>query len=95
MNGYLDDFLNQSYSALFYRGDTYYGGKDLGIVSAAIRVADQVGRTDVRDYLLIGLKDRLENWLTASPGETQDLFYYNDDWGTMYGYRSTFGTGRD
>ena len=94
MNAYLDDFLNQSYPQLFYRGDTYYGGKDLGIVSSAIRVADLVGRTDVRDYLLTGLKQKLEDWLSTSAGETQTLFYYNSTWGTMYGFPATFGTGR-
>jgi endoglucanase Acf2 len=94
MNSYLDDFLNQSYGQLFYRGDTYFGGKDLGIVSSAIRVADMVGRTDVRDYLLIGLKDKLEDWLAASPGEEQTLFYYNSTWGTMYGIPTSFGTSR-
>jgi len=95
MNEYLDDFLNQSYPQLFYRGDTYFGGKDLGIVSSAIRVADLTGRTDVRDYLLTGLKQKLEDWLTASAGESQTLFYYNDTWGTLYGFRSSFGTGSE
>jgi len=95
MDAYLDDFLNQSYWQLFYRGDTYFGGKDLGIVSSAIRVADMVGRTDVRDYLLTGLKQKLEDWLTASAGETQTLFYYNDTWGTMYGFPASFGTGSE
>jgi len=94
MDGYLDDFLSQSYTQLFFRGDTYYGGKDLGIVSSAIRVADRVGRADVRDYLLTGLQAKLEDWLTASAGEEQTLFYYNDTWGTLYGFPSTFGTGR-
>ncbi len=92
LNGYLDGFLTQSYAQLFYRPDTYYGGKDLGVVSSAIRVADQLGRTDVRDYLLTGLKQKLEDWLTAEPGETDGVFYYNGTWGTTYGYPASFGT---
>jgi endoglucanase Acf2 len=92
LNAYLDGFLAQSYAQLFYRPDTYYGGKDLGVVSSAIRVADQAGRTDVRDYLLTGLKQKLEDWLTAEPGETDGVFYYNPTWGTMCGYPASFGT---
>lgn len=95
MDGFLDDFLDRTYGQLFYRGDTYFGGKDLGLVAAAIRVADQVGRADVRDYLLTALRTRLENWLTASAGETQDLFYYNNTWGTLYGYPASFSTDRE
>jgi endoglucanase Acf2 len=92
LDAYLDGFLAQSYAQLFYRQDTYYGGKDLGLVSSAIRVADQVGRTDVRDYLLTGLKQKLEDWLTAETGETGGVFYYNAAWGTLYGYPASFGT---
>ena len=87
MDGYLDDFLNQSYSQLFYRGDTYFGGKDLGIVSSAIRVADHGGAhrcprlpADRSEGEAGGLALRLGR------AKTQTLFYYNDTWGTMYGF---------
>lgn len=92
LDAYLNGFLSQSYAQLFYRGDTYFGGKDLGVVASAIRVADVVGRTDVRDYLLTGLKQKLEDWLTAEPGETDGLFHYDATWGALYGYPASFGT---
>lgn len=90
MNSFLDEFLNQSYAELFPHIDTYFGGKDMGRVAAVIRIADQVNRPDVRDYLLTGLKAELEDWLSASTG--QSLFYYNSTWGVMTGFPASFNT---
>ena len=37
-------------------------------------------------------KRRLENWFTASPGETAPLFYYNATWGALIGSKPSYGS---
>jgi len=90
--GYIQDLANTPIDQLIPYSDTYFNGKDLGEVAQVVRIAEQIGNTTARDYFLNSLKSRLENWLTASGGESSNLFYYNDDWGTLIGYPASFGS---
>ncbi len=49
-------------------------------------IADQLGETEVRDSFLDELKITLGDWFTVADGDTENLFYYDSDWGTLIGY---------
>ncbi len=72
--------------------DTYYTGKSLNRLGQLVRIADQVGHTDARNRFLELLEGRLQEWLTAEAGETQALFAYEEQWGTLIGYPASFGS---
>jgi len=74
---------------------TYWTGKNYGRLSNAAVIADQIGETAKRDGLRGTMRAELENWLTADDGEAADLFYYNDNWGTLIGYPDSFGSAGD
>ncbi len=75
--------------------DTYWTGKALGRAAALVEIAQQLGRADLRDRLLLALRNRLEDWLTADPGETDALFHLEPTWGTVIGYPASFGADRE
>ncbi|ONI91213.1 glycoside hydrolase [Saccharothrix sp. ALI-22-I] len=72
--------------------DTYWTGKALWRLAALARVANQIGYTAGRDRLLALVRDRLTDWLTATPGEADKHFAYDATWGTLIGYRASYGT---
>ncbi len=71
--------------------DTYWTGKGLGRAARIAEIADQLGLAAVRDSALAAIRTSLNNWFTASAGETGQLFYYNADWGTVIGYPASYG----
>ncbi len=75
--------------------DTYWTGKGLGRAARLAEIADQTGNTAVRDSALAAIKSKLTDWLTASPGETSRLFYYDDKWGTLIGYPASYGSDQE
>ncbi|GAB3086569.1 glycosyl hydrolase [Micromonospora schwarzwaldensis] len=75
--------------------DTYWAGKGLGRAARIAEIADQLGITTVRDAAVTAMKTRLTNWLTASSGETGQLFYYDRNWGTLIGYPASYGSDED
>ena len=91
----LTDYLNQvadNPAAQVY-DDTYWTGKALGRAARIAEIADQLGNTTVRDKALTSMKATLNNWLTASPGEDDQLFYYDQNWGTLIGYPAALRLG--
>jgi endoglucanase Acf2 len=83
---------------------TYWTGKNYGRLSELIPIAEQVGDTTAADYFINGdsdtkgMKDDLEIWLDASASggtKSEDVFYYDDNWGTLIGYNDSFGSGED
>ncbi len=75
--------------------DTYWTGKGLGRLAMLVPIAEQIGHTAARDAFLQTLKSRLQNWYTASSGETGTLFYYDNNWGTLIGYPANYGSDVD
>ncbi|MFI9817886.1 glycosyl hydrolase [Saccharothrix variisporea] len=75
--------------------DTYWTGKALWRLAALARVANQIGYTAGRDRLLTLVRDRLTDWLTASDGETERHFAYDPTWGTLIGYRASYGSDQE
>lgn len=72
--------------------DTYWDGKHLGKLATLSGIAGALGETQLQKRFLDEIKSRLENWLTASPGESSPMFYYNRDWGTLVGSKPSYGS---
>lgn len=75
--------------------DTYWAGKGLGRSARIVEIADQLGQTAIRDKVLAAMKRTLNNWLTASAGERDHLFYYDQKWGTLIGYDASYGSDQE
>ncbi|MEI8340806.1 MAG: glycosyl hydrolase [Verrucomicrobiota bacterium] len=73
-------------------GDTYWGGKALGICAQYMAWANQMG--DTTDYLRLksALKTALSDWLTYTPGETNGFFAYYPNWHAMIGSDASYGS---
>lgn len=94
LNGYVNDVASKDPFAGFGE-DTYWTGKAIGRATQVIQIANLTGNTSARDALLSKVKARLTDWMTASPGETQRLFAYNSQWGTLIGYPASYGSDVD
>ncbi|MET8150179.1 glycosyl hydrolase [Actinoplanes sp. NPDC049668] len=90
LNAYLDQVKANPVNVT--KNDTYWTGKALGIGARIAEIADQLGRTDVRDTALAAIRARLTDWFTASAGKTEKLFYYDRNWGTLIGYPASYGS---
>ena len=76
-------------------GDTYWAGKAMLKLSQLAQLAEITGQTDVRERILVALKNELSDWFTAT-GESGDKhFAYNAEWDTLQGYPDSFGSAGD
>lgn len=73
-------------------GDTYGDGKWLGRYAQLIPLAEQCGQAELAQQLRDKVRIHLEGWLTAAPGKTKGLFYYDANWGTLIGYPASYGS---
>ncbi|WP_432993849.1 glycosyl hydrolase [Dactylosporangium sp. CA-233914] len=94
LGSYLDQVATGDPLAAF-GNDTYWTGKGLGRAARAAEIADQLGRTAQRDTLLNAIRTRLTDWFTASSGEAERLFVYNQAWGTLIGYPASYGSDQE
>jgi len=72
--------------------DTYWDGKLLGRLATLSGIAEMAGMPALQKTFVDELKRRLENWFTASPDETDPLFYYDSTWGSMIGSKASYGS---
>jgi endoglucanase Acf2 len=93
LNGYLDEVGGDPLAG--FGNDTYWTGKALGRAARIAEIANQVGRTDVRDTMLDAIRGRLTDWFTASEGKAERVFHYNQSWGTLVGYPASYGSDTD
>ena len=89
LNNYLNELATENFRG---DGDTYWLGKDLGKMACALPLAEQVNNDTVSATLDNRLKTTLEDWFVASPGENKNLFYYDDNWGTLIGYPDSYNS---
>ena len=90
----LDGYLQQVASdpMAMQKADTYWAGKGLGRAARIAEIADQVGDIGVRDGALGAIRETLTDWFTATPGKTEQVFYYDRNWGTLIGYPASYGS---
>ena len=72
--------------------DTYWDGKMLGRLATLSGLAEMTGAPELQKVFIDELKRRMENWFTASPGESAPLFYYDPTWGSMIGSKASYGS---
>ncbi|MEM9079932.1 MAG: glycosyl hydrolase [Verrucomicrobiota bacterium] len=75
--------------------DTYWEGKDLGKLTTLAGIAEVIGEEKLHKHFLTLIQTRLENWFTASEGESEPLFYYNSHWKTIIGSPASYGTDKE
>lgn len=92
MIGYLKKEISNK--PLEYR-DTYWEGKHLGKLATLSGIAEMLGERELQDTFLKEIRTRLENWFTASEGETAPLFYYDRNWGTLIGNKPSYGSAHE
>lgn len=73
-------------------GDTYWEGKHLGKLTTLSGIAEVLGERKLQKRFVDEIRERLENWFTASEGEKEPLFYYNRKWGSLIGCRPSYGS---
>ena len=71
--------------------DSYNEGQVMNRLVQTARIAHELGNTEARDQMIVTVKNRLEDWLTASSSEVAFIFYYNSTWSTLIGYPSGHG----
>ncbi len=76
--------------------DTYWDGKWLGKKATLIPIAEQYQQDATADKLREQLRTRLEAWFTATnekgQAKQQQLFWYDDGWGTLIGHPASYGS---
>ncbi|ABX04072.1 Ricin B lectin [Herpetosiphon aurantiacus DSM 785] len=90
LNNHLNDVAFEA--SHFGGADTYYTGKALLRLANLIPIAEQLGNTNARNALITAVRNRLQEWFTASANDTNGQFYYNSNWGTVIGYPASFGS---
>ena len=73
------------------QGDTYAQGKNLGQTAQLLPLA-QLADASAYTTLDASLQSVMQNWFTATPSKTADLFYYNQNWGSMIGFPAGYDT---
>ena len=72
--------------------DTYWEGKHLGKLATLSGIAEMLGEVKMQKIFVDEIQSRLENWFTASEGESSPLFYYDKTWGTLIGSKPSYGS---
>jgi endoglucanase Acf2 len=100
LNNYSQGFdpskLNEKISLIENDGlatwtDSYNEGQVMNRLIQTARIADLTGDVEARDKMVLTIKDRLEDWLIAEPGEVAFIFYYNSTWSALIGYPAGHG----
>ncbi|MCR2806619.1 glycosyl hydrolase [Paenibacillus soyae] len=90
---YVNEAEAETYSGT---GDTYWVGKRLGKLATLAPIADQVGDTTAANKFRNEIKSILQSWFKASDSagnlKSQNMFYYNSNWGTLIGYPASYGS---
>ena len=76
--------------------DTYWDGKNLGRLATLMQIARQTGAEAAASEFRQRLRSRLETWLSAGDAagrpKTQQLFFYDANWGTVIGSPASYGS---
>ena len=71
--------------------DSYNEGQVMNRLIQTARIAYETNNTEAFNKMFETVKERLEDWLTASSGEKAFLFYYNATWSALLGYPAGHG----
>ena len=89
----LVDYLRQEAArARPKAADTYWEGKHLGKLASLAGIAEVAGDQRMEDHFVDEMRKRLEDWFVASPDETEGVFFYDKQWGTLIGSPASYGS---
>jgi len=74
-----------------YGGDTYWGGKDLVNIAKYALIAKELNHQSF-DKIKALSKTALVDWLTYTPGETENYYARYDRWKALVGFNQSFGS---
>ena len=83
-----DDLFPKGYGPRPSR-DSYWGGKSLGRNGSMLEIAEQLGLTDERNRLLVGMENELTDWFD---GQMPRAFYYDQEWRSLLAFPSSYGS---
>jgi len=96
MRSLLEDWAGRTDAQLVRENaDTYWTGKDLGRLNILLQLAEQLGDDDLVERFLNLQQTRLEDWLTYTPGEVNECFAYQQEWGSLIGLSASYGSGAE
>lgn len=72
--------------------DTYWEGKHLGKLATLAGIAEVLGEESIEREFVESMRLRLEDWFVAAPKETDGLFFYDENWGTLIGSPGSYGS---
>jgi endoglucanase Acf2 len=81
---------DDAFSGALSREDTYWSGKAAGRLSELISLAKAVRLNEAAEHWTNQLRDRTESWLSAE--DTSRFFFYDENWKTLIGYPTSFGS---
>ena len=97
--GRIEGALSEAASASdwFPRGpdwthNSYWDGKSMQRLATLARIADALGRRDLRDKFVAGLERGMEDWFDGVPPRA---FFYDADWHALIPAPGGFGTGAE
>jgi endoglucanase Acf2/chitodextrinase len=93
----LANYVNEAEAEVFDGSpDTYWFGKRLGQLATVAPIADQVGDATAAAKFRNEMRSALQSWLKASDAQgalkSSQVFYYNGNWGTLFGYPDSYGS---
>ncbi len=90
LTGLLDSVAAES--SHFGADDTYALGKQFGRIGQLLPLAVTVGDTNALNNFRSTLEAKMQSWFQAPAGKASDLFYYDNNWGTLIGYPASYGS---
>ncbi len=80
--------------------DTYWMGKNLNRLSGLVAISDALDDNnpellDITTTMVDALKAQLEFWFDGNKNREDNYFYYDQNWGTLVGYPSSYDTDTD
>ncbi len=72
--------------------NSYWDGKSMQRLATLARIADTLGRQDLRDKFIAGLERGMEDWFDGVPPRA---FFYDPDWHALIPSPGGFGSGAE
>jgi endoglucanase Acf2 len=88
----LDYLRQESERPIPKTADTYWEGKHLGKLATLAGIAEVAGEEALEQEFVGEMQKRLEDWFVALPDETEGLFFYDKNWGTLIGSPASYGS---
>ncbi len=76
----------------FTGSETYGLGKQFGRIAQLLPLAQTAGDANALANFKSTLEASMTSWFNAGGGKTSNLFYYDQNWGTLIGFPASYGS---